>query len=238
MLTEKNQFHFLGLEGETNQGKSRLLRELLSISINQFNAFTSFVDIRDNSQNISQDSIMDIVKNQIDPTLFQNYSHLQDQKDNPQIQLRNITQRNSSILLNAENSWENYKERVISSFASDLHKLHKKKKYTVLFFDTFNEANIVIQKWLYSELFQRICNFGNIWVVFSGLTLPPPATSWLSKTHFETITCVYDLEPYKTVCSSLGLMLTDNEISLLCTAFGGKPGSFAQSIPNLEKRGQ
>jgi hypothetical protein len=122
--------------------------------------------------------------------------------------------------LNAPDEETREKQRVAVTDAlfQDLRAFQK----VVLIFDTFNDCDSIVAKWLSGAFLTRVCHTKNIIVVIAGRIVPEPALDWDAHCN-EFVLGGIESRHFEEYAKSNGIDVHPERIKGLCDAFEGRP---------------
>jgi hypothetical protein len=115
-------------------------------------------------------------------------------------------------------------------FASDLAAVNEP---VALLFDTYEQANESVKKWIEEDVFPRVRRNDWLCVVIGGRAVPARTGATLHGLvrHFE-LGPIHDLSCWRRWCDRLNHSLTDDHLRLLIQAAAGDPATLARLLEN------
>ena len=137
--------------------------------------------------------------------------------------------------LNAPDEETREKQRVAITDAL-FHDLRAFPK-AVLIFDTFNDCDPVVAKWISGAFLTRACHAKNIIVVIAGRIIPEPALDWHGICH-ELVLHGIESKHFEEYAKSKGIKVHPERIRGICDAFNGRPLPILNQLEayNLQER--
>ncbi len=222
MLSDSISDRILLIHADGGMGKSHLLREFVQEYQDRF--VLAAIDFKWGG--ISIPELLSRVCDSIGWECFENLTKLIQQfnkgttisiSDNMLIGKNQIEIEQA---LNAPDEEIREKQRVAITDAlfQDLRALPK----VVLIFDTFNDCDPIVAKWLSGAFLTRVCHTKNIIVVIAGRVIPEPALDWDAMCN-ELVLGGIESKHFEEYAKTNGIDVHPERIKGLCDAFEGRP---------------
>lgn len=222
MLSDSIPDRILLIHAQGGMGKSHLLREFIQKCQDKF----VHVEMDFKAGGISIPELLSRLCDAIGWDRFGNLSKLIQQfnagttinvSDNMLVGKNQIAIEQA---LNAPDEETREKQRVAVTDAlfQDLRALPK----VVLIFDTFNDCDPIVAKWISGAFLTRVCHTKNIIVVIAGRVIPEPTLDWDVMCN-ELVLGGIESKYFEEYAKSSGIDVHPERIKGLCDAFEGRP---------------
>lgn len=111
------------------------------------------------------------------------------------------------------------------------------KERLVLIFDTYDDADPEVQRWLAGPCLARARYTANLVIVVAGRQVPQESIEWATCCHHHRLGCVEDVDAWDRYAQHRGLAVPRSWIEGFCVALNGHPGQMVRLLTGAAQRG-
>ncbi|MBW4645475.1 MAG: hypothetical protein KME23_21220 [Goleter apudmare HA4340-LM2] len=93
----------------------------------------------------------------------------------------------------------------------------------VILFDTFEQSNTEVRRWLSGDFLAAVANSDNLQVVIAGESVPERSSEWAKKSHKFHLGKIDDAQAWYEFTQEMGLNLSQETVTAFVTVFRGNP---------------